>query len=203
MNVGYVRVSTKKQNVQRQIESLKKLNCEEIFIDKESGKDFNRAEYKRMKTFLRKNDVLFFVELERLGRNKEEIDREWQELIDKGVEIVVLDVPILDTRKYQDGLGKLILTLTKEIFSYIAEQERTKLLERQRQGIDIAKRDGKYKGRPIQYGPDSKGKDKIVYEKIVSLLENKVSVLDISRETGIARNTIYKIRKNLALEYTE
>lgn len=149
-----------------------------------------------MKTFLRKNDTLFFVELDRLGRNAEEIDREWQELIDKGVHIVVLDIPILDTRKYQNGLDKLIMSLTKDIFSYIAEQERIRLLERQKQGIEIAKREGKFKGRPIKYSPTSTGKDKIVYDKIVSLLEENCSVQDISKLTSVSRNTIYKIKKN-------
>ena len=197
MNVGYVRVSTKKQNVQRQIESLEKSGCEKIFIDRESGKDFNRQEYKRMKTFLRQSDVLFFVELDRLGRNKEEIDREWQELIDKGVDIVVLDVPILDTRKYKNGLDKLLMSLTKEIFSYIAEQEREKILERQKQGIEIAKREGKFKGRPIKYSVNATGKDKVIYEKIVELLQKKESVQDISKNIGVSRNTIYRIKKEL------
>lgn len=101
------------------------MDCEQIFIDKESGKDFNRKEYKRMKTFLRKNDVLFFVELDRLGRNKEEIDKEWQELIDKGVDIVVLDVPILDTRKYKNELDKLLMSLTKEKGNSKGDQQNT------------------------------------------------------------------------------
>ena len=201
MLVGYVRVSTKKQNVQRQIDSLEAYGCEEIFIDHESGKDFNRKEYIKMKKFLRKKDVLVFGELDRLGRNKAEIDKEWQELISKGVDIVVLDIPILDTRKYQDEIGSLILTITKELFSYIAEQERIKLLELQRQGIEIAKREGKYKGRPRQYSPESTGKNKIIYEKIVELLEKKISVLDIHRKTGVTRNTIYKIQREKELYY--
>ena len=194
MLVGYVRVSTKKQNVQRQVDNLKAYGCEEIFIDHESGKDFNRTEYIKMKKFLRKKDVLVFGELDRLGRNKAEIDKEWQELINKGVDIVALDIPILDTRKYQDEVGSLILNITKELFSYIAEQERIKLLERQRQGIEIAKKAGKFKGRPIQYGPEAKGKDKVIYDKVIELLKENTSVLDISKKTGVTRNTIYKIK---------
>ena len=197
MLVGYVRVSTKKQNIQRQINSLEKYGCEEIFIDHESGKDFNRKEYIRMKKFLRKKDVLVFGELDRLGRNKEEIDREWQELIDKGVDIVVLDVPILDTRKYQDGLEKLIMGLTRDIFSYLAEKERENILERQKQGIEIAKREGKFKGRPVKYSENATGKDKVIYEKIVELLKEKRSVQDISKDIGISRNTVYKIKKQV------
>lgn len=197
MLVGYVRVSTKKQNVQRQINSLEKYGCEEIFIDHESGKDFNRKEYIRMKKFLRKKDVLVFGELDRLGRNKEEIDKEWQELIDKGVDIVVLDVPILDTRKYQDGLEKLIMGLTRDIFSYLAEKERENILERQKQGIEIAKREGKFKGRPVKYSENATGKDKVIYEKIIELLKEKKSVQDISKDIGISRNTVYKIKKQI------
>ena len=199
MLVGYVRVSTKKQNVQRQINSLEKYGCEEIFIDYESGKDFNRKEYIRMKKFLRKKDVLVFGELDRLGRNKEEIDREWQELIDKGVDIVVLDVPILDTRKYQDGLEKLIMGLTRDIFSYLAEKERENILERQKQGIEIAKREGKFKGRPVKYSENATGKDKVIYEKIIELLKEKKSVQDISKDIGVSRNTVYKIKKQIPI----
>lgn len=200
MLVGYVRVSTKKQNVQRQINSLEKYGCEEIFIDHESGKDFNRKEYIRMKKFLRKKDVLVFGELDRLGRNKEEIDKEWQELIDKGVDIVVLDVPILDTRKYQDGLEKLIMGLTRDIFSYLAEKERENILERQKQGIEIAKREGKFKGRPVKYSENATGKDKVIYEKIVELLKENKSVQDISKDIGVSRNTIYKIKNKIILK---
>ncbi|MGH2319804.1 recombinase family protein [Planococcus sp. SE5232] len=198
MLVGYVRVSTKKQNAQRQINSLEKYGCEEIFIDHESGKDFNRKEYIRMKKFLRKKDVLVFGELDRLGRNKQEIDREWQELIDKGVDIVVLDVPILDTRKYQDGLEKLIMGLTRDIFSYLAEKERENILERQKQGIEIAKREGKFKGRPVKYSANAIGKDKVIYEKIVELLKEKKSIQDISKDIGVSRNTVYKIKKQIS-----
>jgi DNA invertase Pin-like site-specific DNA recombinase len=93
-----------------------------------------------MKEFVRDKDVVVFAELDRLGRTKKDIDDELNELIKKGVDIVVLDMPILDTTKYQDELGKLILNITKEIFSYIAEKERLDTLERQRQGIQIAKR---------------------------------------------------------------
>lgn len=197
MLVGYVRVSTKKQNVQRQVDNLKAYGCEQIFIDHESGKDFNRTEYIKMKKFLQKKDVLVFGELDRLGRNKAEIDKEWQELIDKGVDIVVLDVPILDTRKYQDGLEKLIMGLTRDIFSYLAEKERENILERQKQGIEIAKREGKFKGRPVKYSENATGKDKVIYEKIIELLKEKKSVQDISKDIGISRNTVYKIKKQI------
>lgn len=195
MIVGYVRVSSKQQNTDRQIKQLEEYGCEKFFIDKESGKDLNRIEYQKMKKFVRKNDVVVFAELDRLGRSKQDINDEWNDLINKGVDIVILDMPILDTTKYNDDLGKLILNITKEIFSYIAEKDRLNILELQRQGIEIAKKKGKYLGRPIKYSENATGRDKVIYDKIIDMLHAKDSVLDISKDTGVSRNTIYKIKK--------
>ncbi|MFP3359121.1 recombinase family protein, partial [Planococcus sp. SIMBA_143] len=97
MKVGYIRVSSKDQNATRQILALKEYGCEKLFIDQKSGKDLNRQEYFRMKNFVREKDIVVFAELDRLGRKKEDIDREWNDLIQKGIDIVVLDMPILDT----------------------------------------------------------------------------------------------------------
>ena len=152
MYIGYARVSTLNQNIERQIKQLEEYGCEKIFIDKSSGKDLNRTEYKKMKSFARDSDIIVFVELDRLGRNKDEINQEWDYFINKNIDIVVLDMPILDTTKYQDSLGKLLLSLAKEIIAYNAEQERLRILERQRQGIEIAKREGRYKGRGAKIG---------------------------------------------------
>jgi DNA invertase Pin-like site-specific DNA recombinase len=197
LKVGYIRVSTQQQSISRQVKSLKEYGCEKIFIDKKSGKDFEREEYKKMKKFIREKDVVVFAELDRLGRNKKEIDKEWSEFIERGIDIVVLDMPILDTTKYQDDFGKLIMNLARELLSYNAEQERLKILELQRQGIEIAKKEGKFKGRPTKYHAGAKGKDKIVYERIVQLLEEGKSVMDIHLETHVSRNTIYRIRREL------
>lgn len=197
MKVGYIRVSTKDQNEERQIKSLEEYGCEKIFIDKKSGGNLDREEYRKMKKFIREKDVVVFAELDRLGRVKKDIDDEWNDLINRGIDIVVLDVPILDTTLYKDELGKLMMNIAKELFGYYAEQERTKLLRRQKEGIKIARKKGRYKGRPTKYHPDSKGKDKIIYEKIVSDLEEGNTVMNISKTTGVSRNTIYKIKADI------
>lgn len=201
MKVGYVRVSTTKQNISRQIKLLKEYGCEEIFIDKETGKNLNRTEYKNMKKFLRKKDVLVFAELDRLGRNKKEINDEWNYYINSGIDIVILDMPILDTTKYQDDLGKLLLNLAKEIISYNAEQDRLRILERQKQGIAIAKENGKYKGRSRSYSPNSKNTEKRrIYFLVVQYLKDKKPIKQISEELNISRQTIYRIKKEYYLE---
>ena len=133
MKIGYVRVSTKRQNVNRQIEKLKEFGCEEIFIDKRTRANFDREEYQKTKAMLRKKDIVAFAEFDRLGRNKEEIDKEWNEFIDRGIDIVALNMPILDTRNNTEGLSKVMLGINKDILDFMAEQERINLLERQGQ----------------------------------------------------------------------
>lgn len=198
MKVGYIRVSSKGQNVNRQFQSLTNYGCDKIFIDKKSGKNLERQEYKKMKHFIRETDTIVFAELDRLGRNKKEIDKEWSEFIERGIDIVVLDMPILDTTKYQDEFGKLIMNLARELLSYNAEQERLKILERQRQGIKIAKDQGKYKGTDKFYRPDSPNSDhRTKYHRVLQLLEQNKPVTHIASDVGISRNTVYRIKKDL------
>lgn len=195
MLIGYARVSTLSQNIERQKEQLIKYGCEKIFIEKSSGKDLNRTVYQKMKAFAREKDTIVFVELDRLGRNKEEINQEWEYFISKNIDIVVLDMPILDTTQYQDDFGKLLLNLAKEIISYNAEQERLRILERQRQGIEIAKREGRYRGRGASYSPTSKDKNKRrIYYLVLEYLKKKKPIKQISDELGISRTTIYRIK---------
>lgn len=196
--IGYARVSTLQQNEERQIKMLKDYGCDKIFIDKQSGKDFKRTEYQKMKKYVRENDIVVFAELDRLGRNKEEINKEWEYFIDKDIDIIVLDMPILNTTKYQDDLGKLLLNLAKEIISYNAEQERIRILERQRQGIEIAKREGKYKRRSKSYSATSKNKEKRrIYFLILEYLNQKKPIKQISEELGVSRDTVYRIKKEI------
>ncbi|WP_405168319.1 recombinase family protein [Paenibacillus sp. FSL H3-0286] len=150
---GYIRVSTKDQNEARQLEAMKDLEIHErdYYIDKQSGKNFDRPKYQLMKANLRKDDILFVKELDRLGRNAQEIKREWQEITqDIGAHIVILDMPILDTRQYQNGLEKLISSIVLELLSYMAEREREKINGRQSEGIAAAKDSGVVFGRPKQ-----------------------------------------------------
>ncbi|MEZ2369582.1 MULTISPECIES: recombinase family protein [Bacillus] len=154
---GYVRVSTKDQNEGRQIEDIKKhVESErDIFIDKKSGKDYNRDQYQLVKRMLREGDILYIHSLDRFGRNKEAILKEWKEITqDIKAHIIVLDMPLLDTTKYKDSLGNLITDLVLQILSWLAEEERTKNKVRQRQGIELAKKEGRPLGRKPKEIPE-------------------------------------------------
>lgn len=150
---GYIRVSSKDQNESRQIEAMKELGIpeERIFIDKQSGKDFNRAEYQTLKRMLKDspNSLLVIHSIDRLGRNYKEIIKEWQELITEcKADIKVLDMPLLDTTQYKDLLGTFISDLILQVLSFVAEQERGNIRKRQAEGIAIAKAQNKHLGRP-------------------------------------------------------
>ncbi|MDR3600358.1 MAG: recombinase family protein [Desulfosporosinus sp.] len=148
----YARVSSKDQSLERQIIAAKEAGIEDecIFIEKASGKDFKRPEYQLMKRMLRKDDILYVKSLDRLGRNKQMILDEWHELTrTKKVHMVVLDMPLLDTTKYKDmnGLENLISDLILQLLSYMAEDERKRIKERQEEGIRIAINNGVKFGR--------------------------------------------------------
>ena len=146
---GYVRVSSKEQNEGRQLEEMKKFGIpeERVFIDKQSGKDFNRAEYQTLKRMLKDspNSLLVILSIDRLGRNYKEIVNEWRELINEcKADIKVLDMELLDTRIHKDLLGTFVADLVLQILSYNAEQERSNIKKRQEQGIALAKAEGKH-----------------------------------------------------------
>lgn len=150
---GYARVSTKEQNTDRQVQALKEFGIEEenIFEDKKSGKDFNREEYQLLKRILKRttNNVLVIKSIDRLGRNYKEIQNEWREITqDLKTDIVVLDMEILDTRKYKNLLGNFIADLVLQVLSFVAEQERNNIKIRQEEGIKIAKSKNVKFGRP-------------------------------------------------------
>jgi len=202
MIIGYARVSSKEQNLDRQIQELQNHGCEKIFTEKQSGKSFkNRPVYQEMRSKLRFGDTLIVHDLSRLGRDKEEIKREWQALIQEDIDIAVLNMPILDTRKYKDikGLENVISNIVLELLSWMVDEERKRIREAQREGIEIDKKQGKYKGRPVKYHAQAKGKDKIIYDDIVSNLQAGMSVMDIHLKTEVARNTIYRIKKDEGL----
>ncbi len=150
---GYVRVSTKEQNEDRQVEAMLELGIpkERIFIDKQSGKDFNRAEYQTLKRMLKDSpkSLLVLHSIDRLGRNYKEITKEWQELTTEcKSDIKVLDMPLLDTTQHKDLLGNFISDLILQVLSFVSEQERKNIRKRQEEGIAIAKAKGKILGRP-------------------------------------------------------
>lgn len=148
---GYIRVSSKDQNETRQVAAMQEIGINErdILIDKQSGKDFERPNYQLLKRMLRKNDVLYIHSLDRFGRNKEQILQEWND-ITKNIkaDIIVLDMPLLDTTKHKDKMGTFIADLVLQILSWIAEEERNKIRKRQTEGIAAAKVQGKHLGRP-------------------------------------------------------
>ena len=151
ISYGYVRISTTDQNEARQLLALQNagVRMENIRIDKQSGKDFNRPNYCRLVNRLRQGDTLFVLSIDRLGRNYEEIQTQWRILTkEKGVDIVVLDMPLLDTRQGRDLMGTFIADLVLQILSFVAHTEREKIHERQAQGIAAAKARGVRFGRP-------------------------------------------------------
>ncbi|MGN8874299.1 recombinase family protein [Pseudoflavonifractor sp. HCP28S3_F10] len=148
---GYIRVSSKDQKEDRQQIALKEVgvNLQNIYVDKQSGKDFNRPQYKKMLRKLKKDDLPYIKIIDRLGRNYEEILQQWRILTkEKGVDIVVLDMPLLDTRRGKDLMGTFLSDIVLQVLSFVAKNERTNIKQRQAEGIAVAKAQGIKFGRP-------------------------------------------------------
>ena len=155
---GYIRVSTKEQNERRQLDVLQALSIpgENLFMDKQSGKDFNRPQYKRLLQRLKKDDLLSIKSIDRLGRNYGEILEQWRILTrEKGVDIVVLDMPLLDTRRGKDLMGTFLSDIVLQVLSFAAENERANIRQRQAEGIAAAKARGMKFGRPPKPLPEN------------------------------------------------
>ena len=148
---GYIRVSTREQNEDRQLIALRGMSVPEknIFLDKQSGKDFARPQYKKLVRRMKKDDLLYIKSIDRLGRNYEEILEQWRALTkEKGVDIVVLDMPLLDTRRGKDLMGTFLSDIVLQVLSFVAENERANIRQRQAEGIAAAKARGVRFGRP-------------------------------------------------------
>ncbi|MBQ8208743.1 MAG: recombinase family protein [Clostridia bacterium] len=155
---GYIRVSTREQNEDRQLIALNEIGVEEkcIFTDKQSGKDFERPQYKKLLRKLKKDDLLYIKSIDRLGRNYEEILQQWRILTkEKGIDIVVLDMPLLDTRRGKDLMGTFLSDIVLQVLSFVAENERINIRQRQAEGIAAAKKRGIKFGRPPSPVPDN------------------------------------------------
>lgn len=155
---GYIRVSTREQNEDRQLIALRELTIPDknIYVDKQSGKDFNRPQYKKMLRKLKKNDLLYIKSIDRLGRDYEEIQNQWRMLTkEKGVDIVVLDMPLLDTRRGKDLMGTFLSDIVLQVLSFVAENERANIKQRQAEGIAAAKARGIRFGRPPHPLPEN------------------------------------------------
>lgn len=154
---GYVRVSTREQNEDRQLIALREVGVENknIFSDKQSGKDFDRPQYRKLLRKLKKDDLLYIKSIDRLGRNYEEILQQWRLLTkDRGIDIVVLDMPLLDTRRGKDLMGTFLSDIVLQVLSFVAENERTNIRQRQAEGIAAAKARGVKFGRPPKPLPE-------------------------------------------------
>ena len=155
---GYIRVSTREQNEDRQLLAMRELPIPEknIYIDKQSGKDFERPQYKRMVRRLKKDDLLYIKSIDRLGRNYKEILEQWRVLTkEKGVDIVVMDMPLLDTRRGKDLMGTFLSDIVLQVLSFVAENERANIRQRQAEGIAAAKARGVKFGRPPRPLPEN------------------------------------------------
>lgn len=157
---GYARVSTKEQKEDRQLLALSEMRLPErnIYVDKQSGKDFERPMYKRLLKRLKEDDVLYIKSIDRLGRNYEEILEQWRVLTrEKKVDIVVLDMPLLDTRRGKDLMGTFLSDIVLQVLSFVAENERKNIRERQKEGIEAARLRGVKFGRPSKPLPENFG----------------------------------------------
>ena len=196
MNYGYARVSTVNQHLDRQINELEKVGLldSQIFIDKESGKDFNRTNYKKLVNKLKPGDVLFVKSIDRLGRDYNMVLDEWRLLTkEKGVDIVVIDMPLLDTRiEGKNLVGKFIADVVLQVLSFVAENERETMRKRQAEGIKMAKLRGVKFGRPSTDVPKN-------FDQIVFLYRNGMIASTKAIEmSGLSRGTFYrKLKINL------
>ena len=157
---GYARVSTKEQKEDRQLLALSEMRLPKgnIYVDKQSGKDFERPMYKRLMKRLKEDDLLYIKSIDRLGRNYEEILEQWRVLTrEKKVDIVVLDMPLLDTRRGKDLMGTFLSDIVLQVLSFVAENERKNIRERQQEGIEAARLRGVKFGRPLKPLPDNFG----------------------------------------------
>lgn len=186
---GYIRVSAKDQNEERQLIALKELdvNLDRIFMDKQSGKDFQRPQYKKMVRELKKKDLLYIKSIDRLGRNYSEILEQWRILTkERGVDIVVLEMPLLDTRRGKDLMGTFLSDIVLQVLSFVAENERSNIKQRQAEGIAAAKARGVQFGRPKIEMPDN-------FMQLVSQWENKKIRLSYVLEVcQISKATFYR-----------
>ncbi len=189
---GYIRVSTKEQNEDRQLDAMKgkEVSDQNIYMDKMSGKDFHRPQYQKMVKKLKEGDLLYILSIDRLGRNYEEIQDQWRILTKEiGADICVIDMPLLDTRNGKDLMGTFIADLVLQILSFVAENERTNIRQRQAEGIAAAKARGVRFGRPEIDLPDNFG------EVIEAHDRQEISTKEALGLVGMSQSTFYRRKK--------
>ena len=193
MIYGYIRVSTREQNEDRQLIALREMAVPEanLFIDKQSGKDFDRPQYQKLLREMKKDDLLYIKSIDRLGRNYEEILKQWRILTkETGIDIVVLDMPLLDTRRGKDLMGTFLSDIVLQVLSFVAENERTNIRQRQAEGIAAAKARGVKFGRPPLPLPDN------FYEVHKAWRSKKITLKQAAEACNMPIGTFYgKARK--------
>jgi len=179
-------VSTREQNEDRQLIALREVPVPEqnIFMDKQSGKDFERPKYKKLVRRMKKDDLLYIKSIDRLGRNYEEIQNQWRALTkEKGVDIVVLDMPLLDTRRGKDLMGTFLSDIVLQVLSFVAENERTNIRQRQAEGISAAQQRGVKFGRPPRPLPEN------YHDAYERWKQGKITGTEAAKECGMALST--------------
>ena len=191
---GYVRVSTRDQNVHRQLLALRERGIlpERIYQDFQSGKDFERPQYQRLLRRLKRDDTLYILSIDRLGRNYQEIQNQWRMLTtERGVDICVIDMPLLDTRRGKDLLGTFVSDLVLQVLSFAAEHERECIRRRQAEGIAAARKRGVRFGRPARPLPDNFQEVRLRY------LAGELSVREAARACDLPRSTLFdRVRRS-------
>ena len=186
---GYIRVSTREQNEDRQLIAMREMGIPlpHIYMDKQSGKDFERSNYKKLLRKLKKDDLIYIKSIDRLGRNYEEIQNQWRLLTkEKGVDICVIDMPLLDTRRGKDLLGTFLSDIVLQVLSFVAENERTNIRQRQAEGIAAAKAKGIVFGRPAKAAPDD-------FAEIVDAWESgRQTFQEALERCGMSESTFYR-----------
>lgn len=186
---GYVRVSSADQNEDRQLAVMyeKQILAKNIYIDKQSGKDFKRTQYKKLVDKLKAGDLLYILSIDRLGRNYREIQEQWRVLTkEKSIDICVIDMPLLDTRNGKDLMGTFIADLVLQILSFVAQNERENIKKRQAEGIAIAKVKGVRFGRPVNDVPDE-------FAKIINdWQEKRLPFLEVLKLCNMSESTFYR-----------
>ncbi|MGA3387033.1 recombinase family protein [Lactiplantibacillus pentosus] len=190
--IGYARVSSKEQHLERQLTALK--DVDKLFTDKLSGANTNRPELQKMLAYIREGDIVLVTELDRLGRNNQDLTRIMNTIQNKGATLDVLNLPSM-TGIADANLRQLMTNLIIELYKYQAESERKRIIERQQQGIALAKQQGKYHGRKPQYTEDD---PRLLHA--FKLYQAGMSDIDVSRKTGIKRTTFIRYRKRFNIQ---
>ena len=193
MEYAYIRVSTKTQKIDRQYEKIKGLGIDDrfIYVDRESGKDFNRTNYQKLIKKLKKDDLLIVKSIDRLGRNYQMILEEWTRITKTiGADIKVLDMPLLDTRiEGRNLVGKFISDIVLQVLSFVAENERNNIKERQAEGIRIAKEKGIRFGRPTAITPPNTS------EILLQFINKEITNVEAAKLIGVSRGTFFRLAK--------